>query len=61
MRMAIAVCARGLPAVAVLVGTGGGLPQVLQVIGPRYREDLCLGAAAALEGALGTLTPIGPR
>jgi amidase len=34
---------------------------VVQIIGPRYREDLCLDAAAALEQALGVLTPIDPR
>jgi amidase len=61
MRMAIAVNALGLPAVAVPVGTEDGLPQVVQVIGPRYREDLCLDAAAALEEELGVLTPIDPR
>jgi amidase len=31
------------------------------VIGPRYREDLCLDAAAAIEDRLGILTPIDPR
>jgi amidase len=41
MRMAIAVNALGLPAVALPVGIGDGLPQAVQVIGPRYREDLC--------------------
>jgi amidase len=33
----------------------------VQVIGPRYREDLCLQAAAAIEDRLGTLTPIDPK
>ena len=61
MRMAIAVNALGLPAAAVPVGTADGLPQVVQVIGPRYREDLCLNAAAALEDRLGIITPIDPR
>lgn len=61
MRMAIAVNALGLPAVALPVGIGDGLPQVVQVIGPRYREDLCLDAAAALEERVGILTPIDPR
>ncbi|MGY1619561.1 amidase [Geodermatophilus sp. SYSU D00691] len=61
MRMAIAVNALGLPAAAVPVGVADGLPQVVQVIGPRYREDLCLDAAAALEDRLGVLTPIDPR
>ena len=61
MRMALAVNALGLPAVAAPVGIGDGLPQSVQVIGPRYREDLCLDAAAALEDRLGIITPIDPR
>jgi len=51
---------RRLPAAAVPVGIAEGLPQVVQVIGPRYREDLCLDAAAALEEAFGIITPIDP-
>lgn len=61
MRMATAVNALGLPSVAVPVGTADGLPQVVQIIGPRYREDLCLDAAATIEDALGVITPIDPR
>ena len=61
MRMATAVNALGLPAVALPVGIEDSLPQAVQVIGPRYREDLCLDAAAAIEERLGLLTPIDPR
>ena len=61
MRMVMAVNALGLPAVAVPVGIMDGLPQAVQVIGSRYREDLCLDAAAALEDRLGIITPIDPR
>lgn len=61
MRMAMAVNALGLPAVAVPVGIANGLPQVVQVIGPRYREDLCLDAAQAIEEQAGIFTPIDPR
>jgi amidase len=61
MRMTVAVNALGLPAVALPVGIGDGLPQSVQVIGPRYREDLCLDAAAALEDRIGIITPIDPR
>ena len=34
---------------------------MVQVIGPRYREDLCLDAAQAIEDRQGILTPIDPR
>jgi amidase len=61
MRMAMAVNTLGLPAVAVPVGVANGLPQVVQVIGPRYREDLCLDAAQSIEERFGVLTPIDPR
>ena len=48
----------GLPAVVVPVGVAGGLPQAAQIIGRRYREDLCLDAAAAIEARTPRLTPI---
>jgi amidase len=60
MRMAMAVNAMGLPAVAVPVGVGDGLPQVVQIIAGPYREDLCLDAAQAVEDLLGVITPIDP-
>ena len=50
----------GLPAVAVPVGVVDGLPQGVQIIGDRYREDLCLDAADAIETRLGVVTPIDP-
>jgi amidase len=61
MRMTLAVSALGLPSVALPVGTRDGLPQSVQIIAPRYREDLCLDAAGALEQRVGILTPIDPR
>jgi amidase len=61
MRMAMAVNALGLPAVALPVGIHDRLPQAVQVIGPRYREDLCLDAAEAIEDQVGIITPIDPR
>jgi amidase len=61
MRITTAVNVLGLPAVAVPVGVEDGLPQAVQVIGPRYREDLCLNAAQVLEDSLGIITPIDPR
>ncbi len=61
MRMVVPVNLLGLPAVAVPTGVAEGLPQVVQVIGPRFREDLCLEAAQAIEDACGLVTPIEPR
>jgi amidase len=61
MRMAMAVNTLGLPAVALPVGIQDSLPQAVQVIGPRYREDMCLDAAAAIEEQVGVLTPIDPK
>lgn len=61
MRMSVAVSILGLPSVTVPVGTAGGLPQAVQVIAGRHREDLCLTAAEAIEDRLGVVTPIDPR
>jgi len=60
-RVSVVVNLLGLPAVTVPVGCEGGLPQAVQVIGPRFREDLCLDAAAAIEERAGSLTPVAPR
>ena len=40
--MVVAVNILGLPSCAVPVGADGGLPQGVQLIGGRYREDLLL-------------------
>ena len=61
LRLTVAVNNLGLPSVAVPVGVANGLPQGVQVIGPRYREDLCLDAAEAIESRVGVPTPIEPR
>lgn len=60
MRLVVAVNLLGLPAAAVPVGVSGGQPQGVQLIGPRYREDLCLDAAQAIEDRLGIPMPIDP-
>ncbi|MBI2766381.1 MAG: hypothetical protein HYX53_10795 [Chloroflexi bacterium] len=51
----------GLPAAVLPVGMDGALPQGVQLIADRYREDLCLDAAQAIEERCGVLTPIDPR
>lgn len=49
------VGARPLP-----LGIAQGLPQTVQIIGPRYQEMACLDAAEAIERSLGVITPIDP-
>jgi amidase len=44
----------------VPTGLWGGLPLGVQVIGERYREDLCLDAAEVIEAQRGLSTPIDP-
>jgi len=48
----------GLPAAVVPAALSDGLPVGVQLTGPRFREDLCLDAAEAIEAALGVLTPL---
>jgi amidase len=61
LRVVVAVNLLGVPAVALPVGVAGGLPMGVQVIGDRFREDLTLDGAAAIEKALGVITPIDPK
>jgi len=44
-----------------LIGSGDRIAAFVLPFVPRYREDLCLDAAAALEERAGIITPIGPR
>jgi Amidase len=45
----------GLPAAVVPAGLVSGTPVGVQLIGSRYREDLCLNAAAAIEAKVGIM------
>jgi amidase len=60
LRFTVAANVLGLPAVALPVGLAEGLPLGCQIVGARYREDLCLEAAEEVEQRLGVLTPIDP-
>jgi amidase len=61
-RLVVAANLLGLPVAVVNAGIGAssGLPQGVQLIGDRFREDLCLDAAEAIEDRLG-IVPIDPR
>lgn len=56
----MAVPVLGLPAMAVPTGLAGGLPMGIQLIAARFREDVCLEAAEAVEARAGAITPIDP-
>src|SRR5439155_15270851 len=45
----------GLPAGVVPVGLVEGLPAGVQIVGPRFREDLVLDAMAVVESQVGVL------
>jgi len=53
--MLYAVNLLGLPAAAVPTGVQGEVPIGVQIIGPRFREDLCLDAAQVVENGVGVL------
>jgi amidase len=59
-RLLVAANTLGLPAAAVPTGLSGGVPIGVQVIGSRYREDLCLAAAETIERAAPLPTPVDP-
>jgi amidase len=51
----------GLPAISVPTGMAGAVPMGVQLIGPRFREDLLLDAAEVIEGRCPPFTPLDPR
>jgi amidase len=55
-----AVPVLGLPAVCAPMGRVNGLPVGVQLIGPRFREDLLLDAAHVLEARQPPVRPIDP-
>ena len=62
MRPVVPANLLGLPSACVPAGRDEttGLPIGVLVTGPRFREDLCLEAAEAIEARLGVNTPIDP-
>jgi amidase len=61
--MLMAVPVLGLPGLSVPTGVANGLPVGVQLVGPRFREDLLFNAAEAIEARLNngkTLAPVDP-
>jgi len=50
----------GIPALAMPVGHHGLLRPGVQILAPRFREDLCLDAGEVIEAAEGVVSPIDP-
>ena len=48
----------GLPCVSVPTGMVDGIPMGVQIIGPRFREDMVLAAAQAIENACGQFSSL---
>ncbi|MDU6750799.1 MAG: amidase family protein, partial [Bradyrhizobium sp.] len=48
----------GLPSISVPTGVHEGIPIGVQIVGPRFREDLVLDAAAAVEHAAAEAPPL---
>ncbi|CAH1649587.1 Indoleacetamide hydrolase [Hyphomicrobiales bacterium] len=56
----LAVSTLGLPGLSAPTGVSDGLPVGVQLVSGRFREDLCLQAAAVLEARNSITTPIEP-
>ncbi|MBC6439115.1 MAG: amidase [Rhodospirillales bacterium] len=59
-RLTYAVNMLGLPSCAAPTGASDGVTMGVQIIAPRYREDMAFDAAQAVEDACGVMTPIDP-
>ena len=59
-RVIMATNSLGLPSAVVPIGVSDGMPQSVQIIGPRFAEMACLDTAQVLERRAGILTPIEP-
>jgi amidase len=56
----MAIPVLGLPAAAIPTGVADGLPVGIQIMAARFREDLALDAAEAIESRVPRITPIDP-
>jgi amidase len=59
-RLAMISPVLGIPALAVPVGASDHLCTGVQILAPRFREDLCLDAGEVIEAAEGVAAPVDP-
>jgi amidase len=55
LQPSFSINALGLPSAAVPMGLNEGVPYGLQIVGQRFREDMCLDAAESIERQVGIL------
>lgn len=60
IRVSLIAPVLGLPSLAVPVGRAGRLRPGVQIMAPRFREDLCLSAGEVIEAAEGVVVPVDP-
>jgi amidase len=60
IRVSLIAPVLGLPSLAVPVGWAGRLRPGVQIMAPRFREDLCLAAGEVIEAAEGVVAPVEP-
>ncbi len=60
IRVSLIAPVLGLPSLAVPVGWAGRLRPGVQIMAPRFREDLCLAAGEVIEAAEGVVVPVEP-
>ena len=60
IRVSLIAPVLGLPSLAVPVGWAGRLRPGVQIMAPRFREDLCLEAGEVIEAAEGVVVPVEP-
>jgi amidase len=60
IRVSLIAPVLGLPSLAVPVGWHGRLRPGVQIMAPRFREDLCLDAGEVIEAAEGIVSPVDP-
>lgn len=60
IRVSLIAPVLGLPSLAVPVGWHGRLRPGVQIMAPRFREDLCLAAGEVIEAAEGIVGPVAP-